>query len=99
MVSIDLQKVFGTIQHNLFLQKVAALGFSNELTNWFRLYLSSKKSQQNIHDKFSKSAHLRRGLLQVSTLGIFIIFSIYWKHAKGWDCDLFLYLDNTSLLY
>lgn len=28
-ISIDIQKVFGTIQHNVLLQKVPALGFSN----------------------------------------------------------------------
>ena len=90
MISIGLKKAFGTTQHNVLLQKVPAFKFSNEVTNWFRLHLSSKKFQRNVHDKFSTSANLR-WVLHVSILGIFIIFSTYKKNLTGlrmWSISL-----------
>ena len=54
MILINLQKAFDTIEHYILLQKWSLLGFSNEVIDWFRSYLRSRKFHVNVHEKFSK---------------------------------------------
>ena len=58
MILIDHQKAFGTIDHNILLLKMPLLGFSREVVDWYKLYLSGWKFHVNVHDKFSNSADL-----------------------------------------
>ena len=39
MILIDLQNAFDTIDHDILLQKLYAIGFSKHSVNWFRSYL------------------------------------------------------------
>ena len=41
MVLVDLQKAFDTIDHDILLKKVSAIGFSNHAIGWFKSYLSN----------------------------------------------------------
>ena len=43
IISIDLQKAFDTIDHNILLLKMPSLGFSREVIDWYKSYLSSRK--------------------------------------------------------
>ena len=36
MILIDLQKAFDTIDHDVLLQKLYAIGFSKRTVNWFK---------------------------------------------------------------
>ena len=42
MITIDLQKAFDTIDHEILLSKMPLLGFSNNTIEWFRSYLSNR---------------------------------------------------------
>ena len=42
MILIDLQKAFDTIDHDMLLQKLYAIGFSKHTVNWFKSYLSNR---------------------------------------------------------
>ena len=41
MILVDLQKAFDTIDHDILLKKVSAIGFSNHTIGWFKSYLSN----------------------------------------------------------
>ena len=41
MILIDLQKAFNTINHQVLLGKLHAIGFSERALTWFKSYLSS----------------------------------------------------------
>ena len=69
MILTDLQKAFDTIDHYILLQKSRSLGFSNEVIDWLRSHLRSRKFHVNVHDKFSTTAELRCGVPQGSILG------------------------------
>ena len=56
VILIDLQKAFDIIDHNILLLKMPSLGFSREVIDWYKSYLSSRKFHVNIHDKFSSLA-------------------------------------------
>ena len=42
MILIDLQKAFDTIDHDVLLQKLYAIGFSKHTVNLFKSYLSNR---------------------------------------------------------
>ena len=75
------------------------LGFSRKVIDWYKSYLSSRKFHVDVHDKFATSADFSFGVPQGSILGplLFLLYINNMPRAVG--CDLFLYADNTCLLF
>ena len=50
MVMIDLQKAFDTVDHDILLQKLKALGFDPLAIKWFESYLKGRnqKTENNV---------------------------------------------------
>ena len=42
MILIDLQKAFDTIDHNIVLEKLKAIGFCDDTVNWFHSYWTDR---------------------------------------------------------
>ena len=99
MILIDLQKAFGTIAHYILLQKFPSLGFSNEVIGWLKSYLHSKKFHVNVQDKFYVTAELRCRVPQGSILEPLLFLQYINDMPQVVDCDLFLYAEDTCLLY
>ena len=76
-----------------------SLGFSCKVIDWYKTYLSSRKFHVNVHDKFSTSADLRCGVSQGSILGPLLFLLYINDMPQAVDCDLFLYADDTCLLF
>ena len=76
-----------------------SLGFSCKVIDWYKSYLSSRKFHVNVHDKFSTSADLRCGVSQGSILGPLLFLLYINDMPQAVDCDLFLYADDTCLLF
>ena len=91
MIFIDLQEAFDSIDHYILPQKLSSLEFSNEVIDWFRSYLRSRKFHVNVHDKFSTIAELILGPL------LFLLYINDMSQAVG--RDLFLYADDTCFIY
>ena len=53
MILIDLQKAFDTINHDILLKKMSLAGFSCQSITWFKSYLSSRRFQVIIKNKYS----------------------------------------------
>ena len=98
MILIDLQKDFDTIDHDVFLQKLYAIGFSKHTVNWFQSYLSNRSFLVNLGNNFSQPASVSCGVPQGSILGP-LLFLIYANDmSQAVKCDLFLYADDTCLV-
>ena len=99
MILIDLKKAFDTINHDILLKKMASLGFSNHSIKWFRSYLSDGSFWVNIKSKYSITTKTEWGVPQGFILGplLFLLYVNGMKQAV--DCDLFLYADNSCLVY
>ena len=69
------------------------------MIGWFKSYLRSRKFHVNVHDKFSTTAELRCGVPQGSILRPLLFLLYINDMPQVVDCDLFLYADDTSLLY
>ena len=98
MILIDLQKAFDTIDHDVVLQKLYAIGFSKHTVNWFLSYLSYRSFLVNLGNNLSQPASVYCGLPQGSVLGP-LLFLIYVNDmSQAVKCDLFLYADDTCLV-
>ena len=98
MILIDLQKAFDTIDHDVLLQKLYAIGFSKRTVNWFKSYLSNRSFKVNLGNNFSQHASVSCGVPQGSILGP-LLFLIYVNDmSQAVKCHLFLYADDSCLV-
>ena len=98
MILIDLQKAFDTIDHDVLLQKLYAIGFSKHTVNWFKSYLSNRSFLVNLENNFSQPASVSCGVPQGSILGP-LLFLIYVNDmSQAVKCHLFLYADDSCLV-
>ena len=66
MILIDLQKAFGTTDHEILLQKLKTIRFSKGTLQWFRSYLSERRYLVKIEIKLSDFGKISCGLPQGS---------------------------------
>ena len=99
MILFDLQKAFDTIDHKIFLDKMACLGFSNSTILWFKSYLQDRSFTVNIGKEFSNDGNLSCGVPQGSILGPLVFLLYVNDMARAVDCELLLYADDSCLIF
>ena len=78
---------------------MASLGISNHSIRWFQSYLSGRRFWVNIQKKYFSTTKIECEVPQVSILGP-LLFLLYVNDMKqAVDCDLFLYADDSCLVY
>ena len=97
MILIDLQKTFDTIDHDVLLQKLYAIGFWKHTVNYFQSYSSNRSFLVKLGNNFTHPASVSCGVPQGSILGppLFLIYVNELWQAVKWD--LFLYANDTCL--
>ena len=95
----DFQKVFDAIGHNILLLKMPSLGFLQEVFDWYKPYLSSRKFHVNVFGKLPTSADLRFTSSTRIHFWTFVISVYINDMPQAVDCDLFLYAEDTCLLF
>ena len=102
MLLIDLQKAFDTINHEILLGKLHAIGFSVKTVAWFKSYLSDRDQvfiRSNINNHFSDLSKISCDIPQGSVLGP-VLFLLYVNDMpQAVHSDLFLYADDSSLKF
>ena len=99
LVAIDLQKAFDTIDHDILLQKLRWLGFSQKVQSWFKSYLSNRLFYVSINGILSEEGSINCGVPQGSILGP-LLFLIYVNDMpQAVDSELYLYADDSCLMY
>ena len=99
MILIDLQKAFDTINHDVLINEMKHLGFSEETTLWFKSYLSNRKFIVHINKATSEPGDLLCGVPQGSILGPLLFLLYINDMPQVIDCDLLLYADDTCLIF
>ena len=99
MILIDLQKAFDTIDHEILLQKLKAIKFSESTIKWFKSYLPERIFLVNIENKLSDFGKISCRVPQGSILGP-LLFLIYINDMpQAVTSNLLLYADDSSILY
>ena len=77
MVLLDLQKASYTVDHSILIMKLEAMGFGNDIADWFSSYLSERKQLVDVNKIQSSFASIKRGVPQDSILGTPSFFNLY----------------------
>ena len=98
MVLLDLQKAFDTVDHNILLMKLEAIGLQPMAVNWFKSYLTNRHQCVDIGGTLSNPADITCGVPQGSILGP-LLFLIYVNDiTASVNCKLLLYADDSALI-
>ena len=99
MILIDFQKAFDTINHEVLLQKLKAIRFSEQSIQWFRSYLCDGIFLVETENKLYDFGKISCGVPQGSILGP-LLFLIYVNDIpQAVKSNLLLYADDSSLIY
>ena len=82
MVLLDLQKAFDTVDHNILLMKLEAIGLNEDVIRWFCSYLTDRQQLVDVSGTLSSSAEIKCGVPQGSILGP-LLFLIYVYDMSG----------------
>jgi hypothetical protein len=100
-VLLDPKKSFDFINHDLLLMKVKHYGIRGLPLLWLYSYLSKRTHKVKINDSISNVLPVSAGVLQGSILGpmLFILFNNDVFQFNATNCELYLYADNTAIIF
>ena len=96
MVLIDLQKAFNTVDHDILLEKLDAMGFNHN--KWFESYLKGRKQMVVVNDVSSETGEVTCGVPQGSILGPLLFLCYVNDMPISVKCKLLLYADDSALI-
>ena len=97
IVFCDISKAFDKVWHKGVLYKLHGVGIKGDLLNWFEDYLTDREQRVVIRGQSSNWGSIKAGVPQGAVLGP-LTFIIYINDlAKGVNCNLKLFADDTCL--
>ena len=97
MVLIDLQKAFDTVDHDILLSKLKAIGVDS--VDWFRSYLSDRSQCVEVNGVRSEFLPINCGVPQGSILGPQLFLLYINDLSISVNCQLSLYADDSALFF
>ena len=93
---IDLRKAFDTVDFDVLLKKLTAMGVKS--TDWFRSYLTGRKQCVQVNDTDSDFLEITCGVPQGSILGPILFLCYINDMSIALSCKLSLYADDSTLI-
>ncbi len=99
MLFLDLAKAFDTVDFDIMIEKLRALGFKSSICKWFRSYLRDRSQVTVVNGSSSSPGHLSSGVPQGSILGplLLICYINDLPNVLG-HTSPYIYADDTALV-
>ena len=97
MVMIDLRKAFDTVDGDILIGKLSAMGVTS--LDWFRSYLFDREQCTQVGGKNSSFLQITCGVPQGSILGPTLFLCYVNDMASCLNCHLSLYADDSALIF
>ena len=100
IVSIDLNKAFDTINHDILLNTLSNYGFRGVTLDFLSSYLNDRKQKTVYFNNESDIKNINYGVPQGSVLGpiLFILF-MNDLHLFSNKCSVILFADDTNIIF
>ena len=99
-VFIDLQKAFGTVNHDILLSKLNRYGIRGVAFDWFKSSLSDRTQYATINNERSEIQTSKYGVRQDSILGpLLLLIYINDLSRSIKNSKMHHFADDTNLLY
>ena len=97
VVFCDISKAFDRVWHKGLLHKLACMGISGSLLQWFQSYLSNRRQRVVLNGVESNWADVLAGVPQGSILGPLLFFIYINDIVNNIRSSIRLFADNTSI--
>ena len=99
-IFLDFSKAFGTINHDILLNKLSHYGIRGKALEWFRSYLSNRQQYVFVNGCNSQTKNIDCGVPQDSLLGP-LLFIIYINdfHKSSNTLSFILFADDSNLFF
>ena len=98
MILIDLQKAFDTINHDILLKRLSAIGFLNHAIGSIH-NLSNRLFRVNLENRYSDPSNITCGVPQGSILGPSLFLMYVNDMPQVVKSNLLLYADGSCLVF
>ena len=99
MILIDLQNAFDTTDPHILRKKMKYLGFSKNVSAWFKSYFCKRKFKISINTSYSSPSNLLCGLPRGSALAP-LLFLLYINDLpQAVVSDSLLYANDTCIVF
>jgi len=97
VIYLDYRKAFDTVSHRKLIEKIASLGFPQDLVDWIKSFLEQRRMKVKLGGSSSFWADVLSGVPQGSVLGP-ILFLIFVNDLPDWVVnDILMFADDTKI--